>query len=810
MMKKLVSISTFLIFFLVMFISVHAQKGKVYVVLFMHNEDNVFGNINDPESLSIYLRHRQGLVEMSQYLHDYSVPFAWQSDWKYLEAILKFETPELKSETNGKNLARWMKEDMNISVDAHSHENFGYNYADVACLIDSLGVSPPDIIGGHIWDPYNNRYAHWERFRKPLRGNQFPHYIWNGSVLIGSGTPGHTYDPEPSGIWRPFNKYNYWQNDPQGSVLCVGQYTGDVEGVRELVRLYKTVKVSEDSILTCTIHTPQGFPLGFMDDFRSNLVEPLLAMQERGEIKIVDFVELVKIWEYEYKGKTHLYNKPAYRVPEQFDVRIPSVTGGVKGIYARLSLPQSSRYSDGKSPVVVHVPGGWDGLGVFNQSRGFSNQGFIEIDFNFPGSGFQIEKSGGQYDERGPNSIRAILDVVKFSMGLKEDTYGYKISDMIGNISADPYNVGLCGWSNGGNATIATAGVYGNQLPELGWIVNWESPVGDGMPNVDAGVNSKPNPAYDPTTGKFDVSLLRFDQLLETNEGDLGAFYFDINGNEDFNLVTDYPANYHYFLGRCYYSEWIRDAADNLGISYPDHIASAQETRVFWYYRNGEKWIDSVLYHNPELMFIVEAGVVDHVQGAPDHPHILNQYNGFLDANARFIRLNPDRSYVEDIVGREVEDAADNDGFEVFNRQNIKNALQPRNIHDFTYEWSVMAAACELADRTRNDNIDPQIDASTGMHEIIIPPSTINEVYNYPNPFLYSTNILFNLSKKCFVNFTIYNYNGQPVLTLINSLLSPGKYQLEWTDTNKYAPGVYYGKITSGEVSVYIKMILVH
>lgn len=54
---------------------------------------------------------------------------------------------------------------------------------------------------------------------------------------------------------------------------------------------------------------------------------------------------------------------------------------------------------------------------------------------------------------------------------------------------------------------------------------------------------------------------------------------------------------------------------------------------------------------NPGLMFIVEAGDRDHVQGAPDHPQVLIQYNGFLKTGARFLRLNPDKYYVEQVIG---------------------------------------------------------------------------------------------------------------------------------------------------------------
>ena len=785
-----------------------ANDGVVHVVLFMHNEDSIFGDVDDPATASKYLRQRNGLVEMAGYLHENDVPFAWQSDWKFLQGVLKYETEELMDSTGGKNLVRYLYEDLGIAVDAHSHEHYGYNYADVACLLDSLGLTPTDIIGGHIWDPYNEKYADWERFRRPLQGGQFPDYTWEGRVLIGSGTPSHTYDPQPSGIWRPKDKYHYWEDDPEGKVVCVGQYTGDLEGVQELVQLYQTDAVSADQMLTCTIHTPQSFYPGFMEDFEKDLIAPLLEMRDRGEIKLVDFSQLVDIWESEFGGEAQQYNMPENSTPSQFSVFVPSIAGGEKGVFVQVSLPEGARFDNQQAPVVVHVAGGWDGLGVTEKSHGLTEQGFIELDFNFPGSGRPDQASGGDYDERGENCIQALADVAQFALGKKPDSYGYYLDDMIGELQSAADNVGLCGWSNGGNAAIIAAGAFGDDLQGLAWIVNWESPVGDGMPNVDAGVRTNLNPAYNPDTGEFDLSLLAYSEIIPGPDGGMGGLYFDINEDGALDAGVDFLATYRAFRGKSYYSDYLRLAADGLGITPAEHIATTEETTDFWHWRNGELWIENALSANPDLMFIVEAGDTDHVQGALDHPHVLIQYEGFRAAGARFVRLNPDRCYVEQVLGMPMPDAVDNDAFQSFDHISIRTAVQPRAIPALPSAKSVAAAVCEVADRTKDNNVEPQLGGdATSVTENLQAPRTMALAQNYPNPFNGRTLISFQLEAAAETALIIYDVTGR-VVRQWHSSYSSGGHALAWDDLDymgqKVSSGIYFYRLQTetGETPV--------
>lgn len=77
------------------------------------------------------------------------------------------------------------------------------------------------------------------------------------------------------------------------------------------------------------------------------------------------------------------------------------------------------------------------------------------------------------------------------------------------------------------------------------------------------------------------------------------------------------------------------------------------------------------------MAVIVVAGATDHVQIAPDHPHIRAQVNAFQEAGAKLIRLNPDRAYVEWLFDGEVPDVPDNDAGLRYTPKTVKAALSP-------------------------------------------------------------------------------------------------------------------------------------
>jgi len=296
------------------------DRGVVYVCLFMHNEDYDhprYPNFAQMSNRLAFIESRNNLIDFCRMLSRNKVPFNWETDWNFLYGVLRWDRGAVAANTAGKNVVRYIREDLGVSVDPHSHEKYGHNYSDVAFLIGLTGVEPTDVIGGHIWDPADPGYQNWERFKSPLRGLKFPQALWKGNILMGQGTSLHVNDPSPSGVWKPKGKYEYWTHDPSGTVHAVGQYRRDVQGVIELVSLYRNGTIAPDKILTSSIGVGQ-FQLNsaFTAAFEKNILAPLLDMRAKGEIRLVTFGELIHDWETIYGSGPHIYNPPLAPRPD--------------------------------------------------------------------------------------------------------------------------------------------------------------------------------------------------------------------------------------------------------------------------------------------------------------------------------------------------------------------------------------------------------------------------------------------------------------------------------------------------------------
>jgi photosystem II stability/assembly factor-like uncharacterized protein len=91
-------------------------------------------------------------------------------------------------------------------------------------------------------------------------------------------------------------------------------------------------------------------------------------------------------------------------------------------------------------------------------------------------------------------------------------------------------------------------------------------------------------------------------------------------------------------------------------------------------------------------------------------------------------------------------------------------------------------------------------------------PQQFSLSQNYPNPFNPSTKIKFDIpaegkGQTADVKLIVYNSLGQQVAILVNQKLSPGTYEVEWNG-NDFPSGIYFCKLTSGEYSQTVKMLL--
>ncbi|MSO50463.1 MAG: hypothetical protein EXQ49_11305 [Acidobacteria bacterium] len=284
----------------------------VYVVLFTHIEDNTpSGTLDTAANRTLYLTWRTRLITMAELAQRYGMTWVLQPDWKFLEAARTYENASVMSTTGGKNIFRYLRDQFDVVIDPHSHENGGYNYTDVAYLLDVLGVGGSTVIGGHIWDPSLPQFAHWDRFRAPVAGEQYPSSLWRGDILMGSGTPNHTNDPIVSGVWRPADPWNYFKDSPSGNIACIGAFKSDIDGINELVARYTSGQSASTCMLTSTYHiTPTMISSSSgLSTLERDLLSPLSSLRSSGKVEVTDFTTLVATWKSRFGGQACIYRQ---------------------------------------------------------------------------------------------------------------------------------------------------------------------------------------------------------------------------------------------------------------------------------------------------------------------------------------------------------------------------------------------------------------------------------------------------------------------------------------------------------------------
>ncbi len=416
--------------------------------------------------------------------------------------------------------------------------------------------------------------------------------------------------------------------------------------------------------------------------------------------------------------------------PPSVVTQIPSAAGGDQGIAVGVLPPLRPRYASG-APVVIHVPGGVATGGAEGRPE-YAGLGLVEIRFAFPGGGRGEAVSGGVYDYRGPNCVRALADVIRFATGRLADRQGRRLQDLIPRTTVLAQNVGLVGSSHGGNACGVVMATHGDEFPELAFYASMESPYGEGNVNIELGGRDQGlNPAYNAQTGVLDVSKLAWSSDLppgpprrwqDNGFGLRGALFFDLDGDGRFSEAADYPANtFVQDLGQgpkaWYTPRLVRQAEQRklYGDECPAHVPTLAESTEYWHWRDAAGSLGDAVRKCPNVAVIVYANERDHVQAAPDHPHILAQVEGFRQAEAKFVRLNPDRAYVECILasggassGQTPPRFPDNAAGSVWTRENIPNGLEPA---DWPMQPYMQAAVCELADRVQAGNWTDNLDA---------------------------------------------------------------------------------------------------
>ncbi len=271
----------------------------IYVSIASHNEEP---SLKQPDYLDedLFWYYREGLVDMAKMLYEEDVMYDFQSDWNFLQAVAAYDngTPS----TSGKNVVLWLYENLEFAVDPHAHET-KYNYADVAYLIEQLGVPPSGITGGFVASPASSSKVNY--LQNPIEGWVYD-YTWQAEAMWGGGTLNHVNEENLwiSGIWRPKNNGNFYKDDPT-AVPVIGRYRSDFDGLDDLLNKWEQGELEEDQIYTITIMNDQKL-FSEEDDYIENFKEELEVYKsytEQGIIEWVSLTEVLEIWETEFDSE---------------------------------------------------------------------------------------------------------------------------------------------------------------------------------------------------------------------------------------------------------------------------------------------------------------------------------------------------------------------------------------------------------------------------------------------------------------------------------------------------------------------------
>ncbi len=401
---------------------------------------------------------------------------------------------------------------------------------------------------------------------------------------------------------------------------------------------------------------------------------------------------------------------------EEFVTYLP--LEGEGDIAVRVVVPDMPRYANG-APVLIEIPTFFTPSDTFGYYTDLTSYGVVHLSYLYPGrtdsrSGVSSE---GENDYGGENSAAATNLVIQFALGNAVNSDGYLLDELV-EMNVLSTNVGLYAFSHPGIMAYKTLSLYAEELEEVRYLVGRENPT---IPEInvmelgffqDTGSGEIPvyNPIYDyaahytPTAFTYDVGLVRYDAVNEVP-------YFDLNSSGSFEQGEDYrfpefgPTLYEkrYFSVRVL--EAMRQTEGFTNVTWPSSIATPEEAQEVWETRQAIPYFATL----PEdLKVLLVFGEEDHVQPTADKPHIHQAFDG-VSARGLWVRLNPDRAYVMELLAKKARDVYSD--YEAYD--------QPDD-WAYAYEWGAdpslpgvqmgNAGILEMADRTQYDNWEVDLD----------------------------------------------------------------------------------------------------
>ncbi len=479
-------------------------------------------------------------------------------------------------------------------------------------------------------------------------------------------------------------------------------------------------------------------------------------------------------------------------------------------IAVRMICPRIPRYPEG-APVVVMVATFFTPTSGFSKDPDVASLGCIAVSYLWPGKDDKRTgiASEGINDYGGPLCLSALRDVIRFALGRLHDVNIKYIGE---NLPVTPLTdiTGLYAFSHPGIAATNVLAFHGEYLQNTAFFVGRENPTIDILSCVEIGhwegdravQNSFYSyPAcYSPINIFLDYSQIGWIQNERYPEG--RPFF---GADTSYILGDRVPT----MFGKRYYSVPLTQALRNKGVlddtTWPADVATVEEAMAHWPARSTAYSYPAIQTKVPNLKVMLVFARNDHVQTALDKPHIHQAYEGFKFGANLWIRLNPDRAYVQALQPIFGGEFPDNDAnHEPADWMTINSWAYP----DRPGASAIvpLAAIAEMVDRIRfenwQDNLESVLYEPTAVQEQSPSPMMEHVTLTIsPNPFNPSTRIGYYLPNSTQVTLKVYDILGREIATLVDAWQAAGFYSVIF-DAEKFhhANGIFFCRLQAGTI----------
>jgi hypothetical protein len=316
-----------------------SRTTPLYISFNSHNEEDDYTSSsaspyasNGYENATVFSTLRSKVKEIADVVRSGGAKWDWQSDWRFLVGTANNDPNRsgrlADASTNYKTIVKWLAEDngTSIAVSPHAHEN-AYNYADVAYLFGTLGVTPGGVVGGFT---YNSRQGTnggrdagytWDSLARGLQGRMYTSTRWTPTILYGGasvnsrGMTDHANDIHALGIWKPTSTSSFFTHVSTNSLTVIGNGfesllsdTSSAENIANIIiatldtlRRYPAGKLYSASI---GIHQKYFTSSGYTDKI-ARIIELLQSYVASGQMVWATHTEKVALWRTLYRSEAN-------------------------------------------------------------------------------------------------------------------------------------------------------------------------------------------------------------------------------------------------------------------------------------------------------------------------------------------------------------------------------------------------------------------------------------------------------------------------------------------------------------------------